>query len=318
MRSIIVSNQPYVSVVFVLLTALYQLPHFWLSQEALAEPETYAIPLPQQFIWVWILSAVSITLGGITINRVVNQKEFHDTNSSLPGLVYIIVASAFTYFGGNLSLLVANLALIQAFDIVSRIFRQPRILHESFAGSFWMGVASLFFFPLLLGMATVLSVLTITRTFNWREYLVGIIGFLVPWLWYESFLYIFDWEIPANIVAVTRSLDWQWTTWVIVSLFSLFTLAGLVSVLRSFSGSTNKSRNAKSIALTFSSILGFALLIASSFGFAVPVYLMCLPVALILPYYFLTRSYSPLHGALVITLLLSPFIAVLHLLNGGL
>lgn len=317
MKAIIQSYQPYFILVFFLLGVAVVLPHIWLPTEPITVLST---AIQADNVPKWLLVVVMGILNGLGswwFNRLFNKKEFQLHSTTLPGLIYALWMGAISFIYFDITAPLLGISLIAGLSSQIEIFRQPRVFSHAFASAFWFGLASIILFPGALFVASIFSALAIARTFNWREYLLVLLGLASPWIWFISLTYLFDsspinsaipaYETPVSVNAM------QWTSMIGLTLLSLY---GVTKFVYSLSSSTNKARNTKNSALIFVaiSILTFWVVHFTSPGAALC--LSVIPLALLAPSTIMsTRSglIQNLLFYLLLALLALPFIgAFLH------
>jgi hypothetical protein len=135
-----------------------------------------------------LLGVLLVNLQGIHLNLVLNKHEVLYKQSWLPALLYVVLASLLPAFLWLHPLLFVNTILIFALDKIFSLYKSPGPLSLAFDGAFLLSLASLFYLPaVVLGLFYFLCLL-ILRPFSWREWTVGILGWLLPFFlaftWY--------------------------------------------------------------------------------------------------------------------------------------
>ena len=126
----------------------------------------------------YILTTIFIMLmlmQAAMLNYLVDRHKLLSTYTSLPALCYVLLISLFNEhlflsppFLANFAVLVALAQVYSSYN--NNSFTQP------FDVGLAIGIASLFYLPVLILTIFALLALNITRVFNWRESLVSVIA----------------------------------------------------------------------------------------------------------------------------------------------
>ena len=118
---------------------------------------------------------------------------FLRTRSYLPGIIYIILVGGFPsllffhpVFPGTIFLLLSIYYLFDAYN-------KNEILENCFITGFILSVGSLFYFPLVIFIPLLIAgFLFLARMYQWRHFLLPLVGFATPWLITISAYYLTD------------------------------------------------------------------------------------------------------------------------------
>lgn len=297
------SNQPYtlISIPVVAIGLLF--PMFSKAKFVAADTKFPADYLFNEFYQNQSLLTglvVLLILGGAMLaNHVFNKHEFLNIPVFVPAFIYTVTASGLSLIQLSLPALLANVCILLALNRHLAVFRQQRVLAYYFESAFWYGMAAVIFPPFVVLLVGMLAAALITRAFHWRELLIPILAFGVPFLYWIVWMYISDNQEP--LVLFNKTVSWD-----AVQYFNLmswqqkaFTVGGgivLVAALPRYlflsDRSTNKSKSVKNVFLIM------ALAIALSFGLGYFLLLkwillsMAVPVTFIAGYWFSNYRYS--------------------------
>lgn len=113
----------------------------------------------------------------------------------LPSIAIVIGYSWNPQFLTLHPFLFTGVLLLFALYFLMQLYGKNNAYHEVFSASFCLGLASLFFIPLVLLLIVIWATFITLRVSEWREYVISIIAFTLPLLYYASGLY---WN--ANLV----------------------------------------------------------------------------------------------------------------------
>ncbi len=230
--------------------------------------ESWLYSLEQNPFIHWLSAIILISSGALTANKVFNRHEFHSSAVYVPGLIYALLGVLFCLHGISLSALLANVFVLGGIDQVLRIYRQHRALSEYFKAGIMMGLAALLFPPLLVLAAASWIAILYTRSFVWREYVVTLLAFSVPFIWWLGLRYIVGAEGPPILLFRTILINWYteigemgWWEKIALLLSVVSFLFGLPRFISPRSRLTNRARNIFTVFLLFggSIVLAFML-----------------------------------------------------------
>lgn len=139
-----------------------------------------------------LLTGALILCGSYLANSVFNRHEFYDIPVFIPAFVYSMLAATLALIELSVPVLLANIFVLLGLNNHLKIFHQPRVLAEYFETGFWYGLAAVCFPPYIALAAAIWVGSMATRAFHWREYLLPIVSFGVPFCYWASWLYFND------------------------------------------------------------------------------------------------------------------------------
>lgn len=131
----------------------------------------------------WVRVAVSMTLiylQAIHLQFILNRHEVLYKESWLPALMYILLATMIPEFQWFHPMLFINSLLLFALDRIFYLYKNDKPLALDFDVGFIIGLASLFYLPLLIYIIFFGAALILLRPFSWRDWATGIIGVFLP------------------------------------------------------------------------------------------------------------------------------------------
>lgn len=176
------------------LTVLIWLPYFFnhqnydvsASSTLLYDFFIYIIGTNYYFSLLCSLGLVSVS--ALLLNRIIDLNDIADKNTMLGMFFFILLISS------NPSNILMNKLLLATFFIIlmlNALFSLPKsdiIIPGVFNASLYLGLASLFYYPLILLTGFLIISLFIYQISSWREYIVVFIGVSIPlffaFVWY--------------------------------------------------------------------------------------------------------------------------------------
>jgi hypothetical protein len=149
------------------------------------------IPLASSFSpAVNIFFAASITfIQAILFNRIINNHGLLAKPSYLPALLYITASSLFLQFLILSPPLICNFLLIWIMDKFLKIGKTPNAMMTMFDVGMIIALGTLIYFPFIVLLIMLWLSLLLYRSFNWREWVAGFIGFLTLFFFVAVFYY---------------------------------------------------------------------------------------------------------------------------------
>lgn len=143
--------------------------------------------------WFLITAVVAlIGIGALLANYTFNSHEFHTAPTYVPALMYTATAAVLCLVQCSVSALLANLAVLIGLNSLLHVYRQPRALGQYFLSGFWLGLAALVFPPYFTLLPGLWIAVIYTRAFNWREHLVVLLSFAVPFVYWVFWKFFYD------------------------------------------------------------------------------------------------------------------------------
>lgn len=194
------------------------------------QPDThldYSLPFMNDFFkWINQSAAVSYTLsilcisgGAFLINSIFNKYEYFDKFIFLPALVYGLGMSSnkeLLYFN---PIIISNLFVMMAFAQLLQINRNEGAKAQVFNFGLLIGISSIFYITNGIIFPAALFVLTAIRSFNFKEMILAIVGFVIPLLYILVYAYLFANENFADYykeLAFEISFKANWNIYEIV------------------------------------------------------------------------------------------------------
>ena len=216
------SNQPFALFVLPVVTAVLWLPAFLHPQTISIE---HAMPLYQLCCgWLTddplmasITGAVLVLGGGYLLNFLSNDHEVLPRPSYLSAICYVVLMSCAPPQLTLHPLVFANIFLMLAVHKLMNTYRRDNAFAQVFDAGFFIALGALFYFPSVVLFPVIWVGLGVMRAFNWREWVITLIGLMVPFLfvavyyyWYDELQYL--WEDKVRYPIANRFFQFKLTT----------------------------------------------------------------------------------------------------------
>lgn len=243
-----------------------------------------------------ILGITLVSFHAIFLNIIFNRNEFYEKNIFLPSLIYATLMSSVPGIQFVTPLLIANTFIIVGLYFIYKIKRQEDAKKAVFMNSIMLGIASCFYPPYILFFIIPIAALIIIRPFQLKEYLLVLLGFLLPWIYFFAFGYLFNNSIIINLsqqLEVNNELNFNYfekNKTLKISLISTLVLVIILGVFKWRSALFNSGLRFKRLnqlnAVFF--LTGVAICVFEIFisDLRFNVLLMAIPLTLVLPFGF--------------------------------
>lgn len=303
----------------------------WLK--AILFPEEATFPFESQNQLLYYLAAkvfnerliLSVITGfllslliGILLVRLNTTYFFISRRSYLPALFFLLGTGIFISLQRVNPVLVAGVFLIIAIDRMFGTYKYPKTSFQYFDAGILIGLGSLFYVNLIFYLPILWIGLSILRTFNWREWLVTIIGFLTPIFFAIATHYFIVGDTLELLSDLISSIfepyhfgGFDLSHLLIFSFLGLLVLIFSIHMIYSFSGKKISSRK-------YLSIMLWIFILTGIIYFAVPsasielIFILFIPLSYLFTHFFISIR-SPWIGEILFFLFLAA-IAVVQIL----
>jgi hypothetical protein len=152
--------------------------------------------------WPGVLFAWILVVGqAFYLNYLINKYEVLYKPSFLPAFLYVLLMSFSNKVMWLHPAIFANLLILVSFDKAFSLFKHPAPIRLLFEGSFFSGLAFLFYYPALVFYLLLLLALGIIRSLSIREWMVTFVGFLLP-LYFACVWFFWQGTLPGFLAAL--------------------------------------------------------------------------------------------------------------------
>ncbi len=142
------------------------------------------------FIWQ-VAGLLLFLVSAFLINATATRFRLTGRNSSLTAFFFVLVGSAAGFLTQMSNILAASFFFFLFYRKTFALQNNPQVIAGAFDAGLFLGIASLFFPPVLLLLPFVWIALIIYQTSQWRPYFTVIIGVALPWFFVFSGYYWF-------------------------------------------------------------------------------------------------------------------------------
>lgn len=252
-----------------------------------------------KFLPAWLNCFIMISTisgGAIYFNLLINRYDVLYKNSYLPSLMYVLLSSALIPVLEVHPLHFANLLLLRVMSSIFSFFKKERASRQLFNAGFLVSVITLLYLPTWPLLLFVLFALALMRTFQLREWLIVLVGMILP------FFYLAAWWFPDTLLSELYALReylryYTIPGWVKFPLH-IYWLAGYLLLLLILALLRLRSHYYKNIVRTrmYQQTVLLLLLFAAGLPYLMEkcrpanFLLLIIPMAIVLAYYFISSK----------------------------
>lgn len=241
------------------------------------------VSLVKQFPVFTVSVALALVIGqSLILFYVFQANGFFKRSNFLPAIIVLLSYSWSKDYQTIHAILPAGIFIIIALDSIMRMYGQQSAHQQVFNAAFSIGIASLFYLPLAFLLLMIWFTLITYRISTWREYAVSLVGFILPLIYYFSWLFWSDTissgmhqlsSTMFNLILPPRLSVFN-TIWLSVSAFIM--IVTMVAVLNIMGDKLISLRRKSWVLFNFSFALFFILLVTGwpvlsvNYLFAIP------------------------------------------------
>ncbi|KIA93849.1 beta-carotene 15,15'-monooxygenase [Pedobacter kyungheensis] len=135
------------------------------------------------------IAAVLVYVQALIFNRIVNNHNLLGKPSFLPGLMFVTGTSLFMPFMTLNPALICNFLLIWIIDKFLKLGKSANSINTVFDIGMIIAIGTLVYFPFMGMLLMIFLALLLFRSFNWREWVAGLVGFITVFFFLAVFYY---------------------------------------------------------------------------------------------------------------------------------
>jgi len=138
------------------------------------------------------ISVLAVVLQALFLTYVINKQSVLKESSHLPALMYVVLMSCFPEQLSFNPLLLANFFIIFFLNSLFSFYRADSASFHVFDAGVFIGIAGLFYWPSLFLFPLTWAALVLLRPFQWKEWVVSLLGVALPFIVFAIGLFWFD------------------------------------------------------------------------------------------------------------------------------
>lgn len=198
-----------------------------------------------------IIALVLVVSESILLNYILNKFEIMAKKTAMPAIFYCLLMSCCKSLTHFYPLLFSNFFILLALFKIGLSYRVDEAFSSIFDASFFIAIASLFYFPSIIIYPLIWVTLIVIRPFIWREWLISLVGLFLPYLFVVVYYF---WTDKVNFLLYDKiffpssdsllTLSNQRATFLAVAaILLLLLILSVVHLLKGWPVNTILSRN---------------------------------------------------------------------------
>ena len=252
------------------------------------------------FGWLIKLPVLNIIFGLLVIllqafswNAFVNNNSLLKQSTYFPAFFFILLASCRPSLICPYPSMFATLFLILAMRRLAASYKKEKALSEVFDAGLFIGIASLFYVPVMVFLLFLWIAILIMRSLIWREWVAAVIGFALPFGFALAYYTLFFtpekfWYEKLLMAVGNYRLHWSfsWQQWFLLITMICACIAGVWFYINKITDNVLKAQKIWILMLWFIFFGAVSVFIAPERD-ARSLMIMVLPVSFIFSNYFL-------------------------------
>ena len=205
---------------------------------------TSGIPFLQVF-----LSLVLVLFVAFLIQQINSRYSLIKVRTKIPAVIYIIITGGFTSMHTLHPVFFAAIFTILGINSLLTIFNNTEPQLEIFNAGLFIALGTLFYFNLIVLLpAFLIAISILRRERNWREFLVLLIGFVIPILFALSYAFFTDQlneaflNFQKNIITPVNHFKSNYVLQGFLALLIFLTLLGSIKIMQQYDSRKVSSR----------------------------------------------------------------------------
>ncbi len=150
----------------------------------------YFVHLPQALLFV--VYHLVVLLQAIRLNMVLNEQRMFQTHTYTVAMAYVLLSAVLPQWCSISAALISNFLLIWIFTKLSKLYNNPAPKTMLFNTGLIVGATILCYHPTAMLVPVVLFALAVVRPFRLAEWMILLMGALVPFYFLFSWLFLTD------------------------------------------------------------------------------------------------------------------------------
>lgn len=242
-----------------------------------------------------VVGCVLTTSQAIHLNRVLNKHEILYKQTWIPAIIYIFIVALLPPFLWFHPLLFVNSILIFSLDKIFTLYKNQTVLALDFDSCMLLSLAALFYLPAVVLFLIYIIGIIILRPFSWRDWVVGMMGFVLPFFFAFTYYFLTDglqgFYERVFITGIKKQIDlhnfftYQYTF--SVALTGILFIFSFLRLQSNYYKNVTKARLIQQLLLVFMAI-GILSVLVSRDEELYRFNILAIPLSVFLGYYFLS------------------------------
>lgn len=194
----------------------------------------------QNFLQV-LISLILVIFTGFLIQQVNDRFGFIRARTKLPASIFVLFVGGFINMHTLHPVFFAGIFLIFAIHSLFAVFDNPNPFPQIFNAGFFIGIGSLFYFNMIIVLpAFLIGIMILCRDFHWREFVIMLIGAIIPFIFATSYAYLTDqlldflYTLEKNIITPVNHFRTNYVLQGFLGFLIVLTIIGSIKLLQQY------------------------------------------------------------------------------------
>lgn len=184
-----------------------------------------------------IIALTFLILQSFLLIRLNFKHIFIESRTYLPSVLFVIFGSLLYQYQQLHAALVVNFFLLWALDKALVIDKESNLIKRNFEGGFILGLGILFYTGMYIFIPVIWMTMIILRNSRWREWTSGLIGFILPGVFFLIIAFLLDKhqmvleKMQQSITTPAIEITWHPYSFIVIGLLAMLILISILSVL---------------------------------------------------------------------------------------
>ncbi|MFZ1528039.1 MAG: DUF6427 family protein [Ferruginibacter sp.] len=219
------ANIPYNNFLLLIYAAVLRIPSFVFAEPTLPRQEDAFLykgllqllePAGSSFPWIYpAISLLLLYFQAVWFNKIVNNQRLFTKPHYLTGMSFLLITAMFTDWYRLSAPMIVNTVFIWVWAKLVTLHNDQRPKSSIFNIGLLTSAATFVYAPSFAFVVLIMVGITIARPFRLREWLMGLIGFITPYYFFASWLYLTNrWNkvrFPSVVLHTPVFSESRWT-----------------------------------------------------------------------------------------------------------
>lgn len=184
-----------------------------------------------------VIALTFLVLQSFMLIRLNIKHIFIETRTYLPSVLFVIFGSLLYQYQQLHPALVVNFFLLWALDKALVIDKESNLVKRNFESGFILGLGMLVYTSMYIFIPVIWMTLIILRNSRWREWTSGLIGFVLPGIFFLTIAFLLDkhqiilQQLQQDITAPAIEINWHPWAFIAIGLLTMLEIISILSVL---------------------------------------------------------------------------------------
>lgn len=179
-----------------------------------------------------ILAYLLLFTQAVTLNGLINSEKLFPSQNLLVAFAFLFVTSLLPEWNVLSPGLIINTVMVWVWPQMVGLYHNSNPKSNLFNLGFGFGICSFIYFPSVYFLVLLIAALVIFRPFRLTEWIIAILGVLVPFYFLLVYFFVWDhWDqvyhiIPNHIISLP-AVSYGWKFWVLFAIICIQFLPGI-------------------------------------------------------------------------------------------